>query len=62
MSSFPFPAGQPGRMPQVYVWEVLASANRETFWPRNSKHYNSGAIVPKYCKQIIARPANTDGV
>ena len=38
--SAPFPADQPGRIYQVYVWEVLSVANREIFLPRNSKHYS----------------------
>jgi hypothetical protein len=39
--SAPFPADQPGRIYQVYVWEVLSAANREIFLPRNSKHYSA---------------------
>lgn len=38
--SGPFPEGQPGKNPQVYVWEILPAHNRETFCPKNSAHYS----------------------
>lgn len=39
--SAPYPVGQPRHVPQVYVWEISSAKNRETFWPRNSRHYSA---------------------
>lgn len=35
----PFPPDQKLNSFQVYAWEILSLARRDTFWPRNSKHY-----------------------
>jgi hypothetical protein len=37
--SAPFPPDQKPNSFQVYAWEVLSPGRRDTFWPRNSKHY-----------------------
>jgi hypothetical protein len=37
--SAPFPPDQKPNSFQVYTWEVMSPARRDTFWPRNSKHY-----------------------
>lgn len=38
----PFPLEQVGRGFQIYVWEVKSAKRRDTFLPRNSKHYRPG--------------------
>lgn len=38
--SEPFPRSGPKNRFQVYVWEISAAKQRETFRPKNSKHYS----------------------
>lgn len=38
--SEPYPIGQPLHVPQVYVWEISSAGRRQTFYPKNSRHYS----------------------
>lgn len=38
--SEPFPSEGPGKRYQIYAWEISCAGNRETFRPKNSKHYS----------------------
>lgn len=54
----PFPPLATAKDPQVYVWEVLSAPNRQTFKPKNSKHYSlDGSSRRDYYRNLAAKVA-----
>lgn len=54
----PFPSQPTAKDPQVYVWEVMPASNRETFKPKNSKHYSLDGSSKRDYYRLRAALAN----
>jgi hypothetical protein len=62
--STPFPSEGPGNRYQIYVWEISSATNRETFRPKNSRHYSlDGSSQRDFYRDRAKRSeSETDGL